>query len=59
MAAVEEPMDQLVATARYSPYRIFTAEEWARFRDQTPLTLTEEEVHRLSSMYEPDRKSVV
>ena len=53
MAAVEEPMDQLVATERYSPYRIFTAEEWARFRDQTPLTLTEDEVHRLSSMYEP------
>ena len=46
-------MDQLVATERYSPYRIFTAKEWARFRDQTPLTLSEDEVHRLSSMYEP------
>ncbi len=46
-------MDQLVPTERYSPYRIFSAERWAEFRADTPLTLTEDEVRRLSSMYEP------
>ncbi len=46
-------MDQLVPTEKYSPYRIFTAEEWAKFRADTPLTLTADEVHRLSSLYDP------
>ena len=49
----EEAMDQLTSTDRYSPYRIFSAERWAEFRADTPLTLTEDEVQRLSSMYEP------
>jgi type I pantothenate kinase len=54
MARLEETfMDQLVSTERYSPYRIFSAERWAEFRADTPLTLTEDEVRRLSSMYEP------
>jgi len=54
MAAVlEDQLDQLAANERYSPYRIFAAAEWAGFRDETPLTLTEDEVQRLSSMYEP------
>ena len=52
-ALEEEAMDQLVPTERYSPYRIFSAERWAEFRADTPLTLTEDEVARLSSMYEP------
>jgi type I pantothenate kinase len=38
---------------RYSPYRIFSAEQWAGFRADTPLTLTADEVRRLSSLYEP------
>jgi type I pantothenate kinase len=46
-------MDQLVPTARYSPYRFFTAERWAEFRADTPLTLTADEVKRLSSLYDP------
>jgi type I pantothenate kinase len=46
-------MDQLAATARYSPYRFFSAERWAEFRADTPLTLTEAEVQRLSSLYDP------
>ena len=46
-------MDQLVPTEKYSPYRIFTAEEWAKFRADTPLTLTADEVRRLSSLYDP------
>ncbi|PWJ80189.1 pantothenate kinase [Pseudaminobacter salicylatoxidans] len=46
-------MDQLAATVKYSPYRFFTAERWAEFRADTPLTLTEDEVQRLSSLYDP------
>ena len=46
-------MDQLVPTDRYSPYRFFSAERWAEFRADTPLTLTAEEVARLSSLYDP------
>ena len=46
-------MDQLVPTEKYSPYRFFSAEQWAGFRADTPLTLTAEEVRRLSSLYDP------
>lgn len=46
-------MDQLAPGRKYSPYRFYTAERWAKFRADTPLTLTAEEVARLSSMYEP------
>jgi type I pantothenate kinase len=41
-------MDQL-APAQISPYRVFSAEEWARLRAGTPLTLTREDVERLRS----------
>ena len=34
----------------HSPYRFFTAETWAKFRADTPLTLSEDEVQRLRSM---------
>ncbi|MDH6231322.1 type I pantothenate kinase [Mesorhizobium soli] len=46
-------MDQLAPTMKYSPYRFFTAERWAEFRADTPLTLSEDEVRRLSSLYDP------
>ena len=46
-------MDQLVSGENYSPYRIFTAEKWAKFRADTPLTLTEDEVQRLRSLNDP------
>lgn len=46
-------MDQFSPTEKYSPYRFFPAEEWAAFRADTPLTLTADEVKRLSSLYEP------
>ncbi|WP_173934411.1 type I pantothenate kinase [Chelativorans sp. Marseille-P2723] len=45
--------DQLVSPDRYSPYRVFTAEQWAKFRNDTPLTLTEDEVRRLRSLNDP------
>ncbi len=37
----------------YSPYRSFTAERWAEFRADTPLTLTQDEVSRLRSLNDP------
>ena len=36
-----------------SPYRYFSAADWSKFRADTPLTLTEEEVHRLRSLQDP------
>nr|WP_246588221.1 type I pantothenate kinase [Bartonella raoultii] len=38
---------------RYSPYHIFTAQEWSQFRADTPLTLTFDEIKRLRSMNDP------
>lgn len=46
-------MDQLVSGEKYSPYRIFSAADWARFRADTPLTLTGQEVDRLRSLNDP------
>jgi type I pantothenate kinase len=43
-------MHQLVPAEKYSPYWFFTAERWAEFRADTPLTLTAEEVERLRSL---------
>jgi type I pantothenate kinase len=37
----------------YSPYHHFTAEEWAKFRADTPLTLKAEEIARLRSLDDP------
>src|SRR4029453_18553108 len=45
-------VDQL-APSEFSPYRFFSAERWAEFRADTPLTLTADEVARLSSLYDP------
>ncbi len=39
--------------SEYSPYRVFTAERWAKFRADTPLTLAEDEVDRLRSINDP------
>jgi type I pantothenate kinase len=46
-------MDQFAPTERYSPYRFFSVDEWAQFRADTPLTLTEGEVQRLRSLNDP------
>lgn len=37
----------------YSPYHFFTSQQWAKFRADTPLTLTEDEVRRLRSLDDP------
>lgn len=36
-----------------SPYRIFSREDWANLRADTPLTLSEDEVDRLQGLNEP------
>jgi type I pantothenate kinase len=50
-------MDQRLDTVQpaddLSPYRIFSREEWARLRADTPLTLTADEVARLQSLNDP------
>lgn len=38
--------------AAFSPYREFTREEWARLRADTPMTLTQPELARLSGVIE-------
>lgn len=43
----------------YSPYRFFSAEEWSRFRADTPLTLTAHEVRQLRSLNDPIELSEV
>lgn len=37
----------------YSPYHFFSSEEWAKFRADTPLTLSADEVSRLRSLDDP------
>jgi type I pantothenate kinase len=44
-------MDMLV-DEKLSPHRVFTRAEWAALRDDTPMTLTAEEVDRLHSMHD-------
>lgn len=46
-------MDHVAPTEKYSPYRFFTVEQWAKFRADTPLTLTGEEIDRLRSLNDP------
>jgi type I pantothenate kinase len=45
-------MDQMTPS-KFSPYRFYSAEEWAAFRAGQPLTLTQEEVQRLRTMGDP------
>ncbi len=46
-------MDRSVASGQYSPYRFYPAERWAQFAAGAALTLTEQEVRRLSSLNDP------
>src|SRR5690606_1694370 len=41
------------SSAAYSPYHVFSSAQWARFRADTPLTLTADEVTRLRSLDVP------
>jgi type I pantothenate kinase len=49
---MNKPINNL-DTQNFSPYLIFSAAEWADFRADTPLTLTEEEVKRLRALNDP------
>ena len=45
-------MDIRAPDQDYNPYRIFTREQWARLRDDTPMTLEPGEFERLRSMHD-------
>src|SRR5215475_5457003 len=45
-------MDIRAADQQYYPDRIFTREQWARLRDDTPMTLETGEFDRLRSMHD-------
>ncbi len=47
------PADDQLNESDWSPYRHFTAERWATFRADTPLTLSADEVQRLRSLNDP------
>jgi type I pantothenate kinase len=45
-------MDVRAAEQQYNPYRIFTRDQWARLRDDTPMTLEPGEFDRLRSLHD-------
>jgi type I pantothenate kinase len=45
-------MDVRAETIQYNPYRVFTRDQWAALRDDTPMTLTVDEIERLHSMHD-------
>jgi len=49
---VPETLDHFQAND-YSPYHFFSSDEWSRFRADTPMTLTADEVQRLRSIDDP------
>jgi type I pantothenate kinase len=53
IASPADMPDAGIPTEYYSPYHHFTAEEWAKFRADTPLTLTGDEIARLRSLDDP------
>ena len=45
-------MDIRAPEQQYNPYRIFTRDQWARLRDDTPMTLEPGEFERLRSLHD-------
>ena len=45
-------MDIRAPEQQYNPYRVFTREQWARLRDDTPMTLEPGEFDRLRSLHD-------
>ncbi len=45
-------MDIRAADQPYNPYRVFSREQWARLRDDMPMTLKSEEIAALRSMHD-------
>ena len=57
MSAANEPLEETRALAgrspiRFSPYRVFTRDEWAKLRADTPMTLVPRELDQLSGLIE-------
>lgn len=55
MTIASQPIEADIPStdSSYSPFFLFRSEEWARFRADTPLTLTGDEVKRLRSLHDP------
>jgi type I pantothenate kinase len=45
-------MDIRAADQQYNPYRVFSREQWARLREDTPMTLEADEISALRSMHD-------
>jgi type I pantothenate kinase len=45
-------MDIRAADQQYNPYRVFSREQWARLRDDMPMTLGADDMAALSSMHD-------
>jgi type I pantothenate kinase len=45
-------MDIRAADQQYNPYRVFSREQWARLRDDMPMTLETSEIAKLRSMHD-------
>ena len=45
-------MDMRATDQQYNPYRVFSREQWARLRDDTPMTLEAGEIAALRSMHD-------
>ena len=45
-------MDIRAPDQRHNPYRLFSRKQWARLRDDTPMTLESGEIERLRSMHD-------
>jgi type I pantothenate kinase len=45
-------MDMRTAEQQYNPYRVFTREQWAELRNDTPMTLEPGEFSKLRSLYD-------
>jgi type I pantothenate kinase len=45
-------MDIRAADQQYNPYRVFSREQWARLRDDAPMTLEDGEIAALRSMHD-------
>jgi len=58
MTAANDPLQRDQAAAgprspiRFSPYRVFTRDEWAKLRADTPMTLVPRELEQLSGLIE-------
>ncbi len=50
---MDQRLDSVRPEDQLSPYRVFSREEWARLRADTPLTLTADDVARLQSLNDP------